>query len=160
MSQVEHSCCHPSETSATSVCRVCGNPGTPVSAITIGSLVREGRRPLLATAEGFSFCHTPDCDVVYFNNDADEYVEKEDVKVRVGIKEKEDPRPICYCFGWTRKQIEDEIARTGKSRAVEDITTKIKTLGCDCQRNNPSGVCCLKDVKDYIASARERAGRK
>jgi BFD-like [2Fe-2S] binding domain. len=141
-------------------CRVCGNPGTPVSAITIGSLVREGRRSQLGTADGFSFCHTPDCDVVYFNNSTDEYIGKEDLKVRVGIKEKEDPVPICYCFGWTRKKIDDEIARTGESRAVEDITARMKTTGCDCQRNNPSGMCCLKDIKNYMASARERGGQK
>lgn len=115
---------------------------------------------LLTSPEGFSFCHTPACAVVYFNNDADEYIEKGDAKVRVGIKETEDPRPICYCFGWTRGQIDDEVARTRKCSAVEDITAKIKTLGCDCQRNNPSGVCCLKDVKNYIAATREQAGRK
>jgi hypothetical protein len=160
MIQEEHSCCCPQETSTTPVCRVCGNPGTPVSGITIESLVGEERRSLLSSPEGFSFCRTPDCAVVYFNNTADEYIQKEDVKVRVGIKEREDPVPFCYCFGWTQKQIDDEIARTGKSLAVGDITVRIKTLGCDCQRNNPSGVCCLKDVKNYIATAQKRAGPK
>lgn len=160
MSKEEHSCCGEVETCTTSLCRACGNPGTPVSAITIESLVRNNRRPLLVTAEGYSFCHTPDCDVVYFNNNACEYIEKDEVKVRVGIKEKEDPRPICYCFGWTREQIDDEIARTGKSLAIEDITVKIKTLGCDCQRNNPSGMCCLTEVKNYIVAAQERRRQK
>ncbi len=158
MNQEEHSCCCPPETCTTSVCRVCGNPGTPVSGITVESLVREKRRSLLASPEGFSFCHTPVCAVVYFNNGADEYIEKEEVKVRIGIKETEDPVPLCYCFGWTQKKIDDEIARTGKSLVVEDITNKIKTIGCDCQRNNPSGMCCLKNVKNYIVTAQKRAG--
>jgi hypothetical protein len=139
---------------------VCGNPGNPVSGITIESLVKEEHRSLLTSPEGFSFCPTPDCAAVYFNNDADEYIEKEDVKVRVGIKETEDPVPLCYCFGWTQKKIDDEIARTGKCLAVEDITVKMKTSGCDCQRNNPSGMCCLKDVKNYMDTVLKRVEQK
>jgi hypothetical protein len=139
---------------------MCGNPGTPVSAITIESLVKKERQSRIASPDGFSFCHTPDCPVVYFNSNTGENIEKRDLKVRVGIKETEDPIPVCYCFGWTREQIDDEIHRTGKSLAVEDIANKIKTTGCDCQRNNPSGVCCLNDVKNYIAKAQDRAGQK
>ncbi|MDD1701161.1 MAG: (2Fe-2S)-binding protein [Methanoregula sp.] len=160
MSQVEHSCCCPAETCTSSVCWVCGNPGTPVKRITVESLVRERRQSLLATPEGFSFCHTANCAVVFFNNDADEYIKKADVKVRVGIKETEDPVPMCYCFGWTRKQIDEEIARTGKSLAVEDIMNRMKTAGCNCERNNPSGGCCLKDVKNYIDTVLKRAEQK
>jgi len=151
MEQNQHSCCcGPKNPDIKPVCRVCGNPGTPVTAITIESLVRKERRSQLASPEGFSFCHTPDCAVIYFNNDTDEYIEKGDVKIRVGIKETEDPVPLCYCFGWTQKKIADEIARTGKSLAVEDITNRMKTAGCNCERNNPSGGCCLTDVKNYL----------
>ena len=142
------------------VCRVCGNPGSPVMAITVTSLVRDKRRSRFVSPEGFSFCHTPDCAVVYFNNDTDEYIEKGDVKVRVGIKETEDPVPLCYCFGWTKKKITDDIRRTGKCLVVEDIINKMKTTGCDCERNNPSSGCCLKDVKNYIDKVQKRVERK
>jgi hypothetical protein len=121
-----------------------------VTAITIESLVRKECRSQLVSPEGFSFCHTPDCAMIYFNNETDEYIEKGDMKVRVGIKETEDPVPFCNCFGWTQKKIDDEIARTGKSLAVEDIMNNMKTAGCNCERNNPSSGCCLKDVKNYL----------
>ena len=128
MEQNPHSCCcGPKNPDIKPVCQVCGNPGTPVTRISVESLVREKRRSLLASPDGFSFCHTPDCAVVYFNNDTDEYIEKGDVNVRVGIKETEDPVPLCYCFGWTKKKVNDEIARTGKSLAVEDIMSRMKT---------------------------------
>ncbi len=139
---------------------MCGNPGTPITRISVESLVREKRQSLLASPDGFSFCHTPDCAVVYFNNDTDEYIEKRDVNVRVGIKETEDPVPLCYCFGWTKKKVNDEIARTGSCSAVEDIMNRMKTSGCDCEHNNPSGGCCLKDVTNYITVAREAAGKR
>ena len=119
---------------------MCGNPGTRVTRISVESLVREKRRSVLASPDGFSFCHTPDA-VVYFNNDTEEYIEKRDVNVRVGIKETGDPVPLCYCFGWTQKKIDDEITReTGKSLAIEEIMYRMKTSGCNCERNNPSGV--------------------
>jgi hypothetical protein len=161
MEQNQHSCCcGPKNPDIKPVCQVCGNPGTPVTRISVESLVREKRRSLLASPDGFSFCHTPDCAVVYFNNDTDEYIEKGDVNVRVGIKETEDPVPLCYCFGWTQKKIDDEITRTGKSLVVEDIMNRMKTAGCNCERNNPSGKCCLKDVTKYFTTTQKRIGQK
>ena len=161
MEQNQHSCCcGPKNPDIKPVCRVCGNSGTPVTAITIESLVRKERRSQLVSPEGFSFCRTPDCTVVYFNNNANEYIEKEDVNVRVGIKETEDPVPLCYCFGWTQKKIDDEIAWTGKNLAVEDIMNRMKTTGCNCERNNPSGGCCLKDVTKYLTTTQKRIGQK
>ena len=137
MEQNQHACCCGSKkTDSASVCRVCGNPGSPVPGITVGSLVKEARRSQLASPDGFSFCRTPGCAVVYFNNDTDKYIEKGDVKVRVGIKETEDPVSLCYCFGFTKKKIDDETARSGTCKAVEDIMNRMKTTGCNCERNN------------------------
>lgn len=153
MSQKGHECCCDGKTCEMSVCRFCGNPGAAVTRITLESQVKTERRSLLTSVEGFSFCRSSDCPVVYFNNDTGEYIEKEDMKVRVGIKETEDPAPLCYCFGWTKKKIDEDIARTGTSAAVQDILDKMKTAGCNCERNNPSGGCCLKDVTDYVAAA-------
>jgi hypothetical protein len=82
------------------------------------------------------------------------------IQGRVGIKETEDPVSLCYCFGWTKKKIDDEIVRTGTCKAVEDIMNRMKTTGCNCERNNPSGGCCLKDVTQYLTVAQERIGQK
>lgn len=156
----QHSCCCGPAAKTASVCQVCGNPGSPVNGITIESLVRDERSSRLVSRNGFSFCRTVDCPVVYFDNLQEEYIEKKDVKVRVGIKETEDPVPVCYCFGWTQKKIDDEIILTGRSSAIDDITNKMKTIGCGCERNNPSGMCCLKDVKNYITTSQAHLGKK
>lgn len=154
-----HSCCGGPAAKTASVCWRCGNPGSPVSGITIEAMVRDKRSTRVRSRESFSFCHTPDCPIIYFDNMQREYIEKRDVKVRVGIKETEDPIHVCYCFGWTRKMIHDEIARIGKSSAIDDITTRMKTTGCNCERNNPSGVCCLNDVKNSITAYKHIRGR-
>ena len=149
-------CCHPDAT-GDQVCRVCGNHGTAVPAITVASLVAPDRRSRLASLEGFSSCRTPDCPVAYFASERDEYIDKADLTVRIGVKETDDPAPLCYCFGWTKRMVDDEVARTGTSSAVREITERMRATGCTCERTNPSGRCCLLDVQAYISLAAERA---
>jgi hypothetical protein len=66
--------------------------------------------------------------------------------IRVGAKEESDPIPICYCFGFTRKDIEDEIAETGCSAVADRISAEVKAGRCACEVKNPSGKCCLGEV--------------
>lgn len=71
-------------------------------------------------------------------------------KGRVGLKEKEDPIPVCYCFGWSREKILNQIKEEGKSKAVEEISAKLRLGECACEIKNPSGRCCLKEVKRVV----------
>jgi hypothetical protein len=85
--------------------------------------------------------------VVYFPFDPQAPTfRREDLLVRVGAKEKGDPIPVCYCFGFTRKDIRDEITETGHSTVAERITAEVKAGNCACEVKNPSGKCCLGDV--------------
>lgn len=74
--------------------------------------------------------------------------------MRVGVRGTADPIPICYCFGFTRKDIEDEIAETGRSTVADRITVEVRAGRCACELKNPSGKCCLgsikRVVKDYM----------
>ncbi len=150
------SCCHP-DAAGGQICRVCRNPGTLVPAITVESLVTPDRRIRLVSSDGFSACRTPNCQVTYFANERNEYIDKADLAVRIGVKETDDPAPLCYCFGWTKRMVDDEVARTGTSSAVCEITDRMRATGCACEVTNPSGRCCLPDVQAYVAHAAERA---
>jgi len=77
--------------------------------------------------------------------------------VRVGAKETADPIPICYCFGFTRQDIWDEIRSTGKSTVAKRITAEVEAGRCACEVKNPSGKCCLGDV---TRTAKDRLGQK
>jgi len=95
----------------------------------------------------YYFCDASDCELVYFALDTEApRFRREDLMVRVGAKETADPIPICYCFGFTRQDIWDEIRSTGKSTVAERITTEVKAGHCACEVKNPSGKCCLGDV--------------
>ncbi|MBI4303071.1 MAG: copper chaperone Copz family protein, partial [Chloroflexi bacterium] len=146
----EHCGCDDSTSGGGSVCRECGNEGKLAKALTLKSLVKKPRLETIKSLDGFYFCETPACKVVYFNNEQDVYLNKADISIRVGIKETDDPVPVCYCFGWTRKRILDQIERKGFSTAVQEISPRVKAGDCTCEVNNPAGRCCLGQVTKLV----------
>jgi hypothetical protein len=46
---------------------------------------------------------------------------------------------ICYCFQYTKKQIEKDYLDNGHSTILERIILEKKTGGCDCAQKNPKG---------------------
>src|SRR5262249_36563398 len=96
------------------VCPVNGARSKQVDMLTVKSLVRQ--LPLGMPHARYYFCEAQDCDVVYFALDSQAPVfRRADLLVRVGVKETAGPIPVCYCFGFTRGDIHDEIAETGRS---------------------------------------------
>jgi hypothetical protein len=116
-----------------------------VDALTVKSLVR--KLPLGMPNTQYYFCDASDCELVYFALDREApRFRREDLVVRVGAKETTDPIPICYCFGFTRQDIWDEIGSTRKSTLAERIKAEVEAGHCACEVKNPSGKCCLGDV--------------
>ena len=129
-------------------CTACGKTGKPVKRETLEHLLKEDRVSLVRDTQ-YYFCQTPHCNVVYFSRNADTFY-KTDLKVRVGLKETAEPIPVCYCFGYTRKMIEDDFLRNGCSTIQKEITKKVKEGVCRCEVTNPQGACCLGDVAQVI----------
>ena len=130
-------------------CPVNGARSKQVGVLTVKSLVRH--TPLGMSNDQYYFCEARDCDVVYFPFDPQAPTfRRQDLVVRVGAKETADPIPICYCFGFTRKDIEDEIAASGRSTVAERISAEVKQGNCACEVKNPSGKCCLGDVTRIV----------
>jgi hypothetical protein len=46
---------------------------------------------------------------------------------------------VCYCFQFTRKQIERDYIDNGRSTILKKIAQEKKTGGCDCGLKNPKG---------------------
>jgi hypothetical protein len=46
---------------------------------------------------------------------------------------------ICYCFEYTRDDIEQDYIKDGRSLIMEKIAAEKKAGGCDCAINNPKG---------------------
>ncbi len=135
-------------------CPVSGTRSKQVAALTVKSLVR--RLPFKMPPTQYYFCDAPGCDIVYFPADSQAPTFRcGDLLVRIGAKEIEDPIPVCYCFGITKNQIEQEIRSVGKSTAAERITAEVKAGNCACEVKNPSGKCCLGDIARAVKFAKE-----
>ena len=139
-----------SVTQPVNICKVCGEAGLPVRSITLQNIVNKNIIENMETLENFYFCKSPDCDTIYFNNSKDIYLNKNDVKIRVGIKETTPPVPICYCFEINKEDLYTEIKKEGDSKAVKFIEDKIKNGECSCETKNPSGRCCINDVRKTV----------
>jgi hypothetical protein len=44
---------------------------------------------------------------------------------------------VCYCFNYTKKQIENDYVENGRSVILEKIASEKKSGGCDCTIKNP-----------------------
>lgn len=98
----------------------------------------------------YHFCASPDCRVVYFPEGQGTIFYTEDLRLRVGTKEKDDPKPLCYCFGFDEADLRNEIAATWQTSIPNLIAELLKADICACEARNPSGACCLGDITKAI----------
>lgn len=134
-------------------CHSCNQRGKPVARETVEALIKSDFRDTV-NGRAYAFCDTPTCPVVYYAADGSPVL-KTQLRVRVGVKETEDPIPVCYCFNVTERMIREEIEQTGRSTASARIRTEVKAENCHGEVENPSGRCCLGDV----VAAEKRAAR-
>lgn len=46
---------------------------------------------------------------------------------------------VCYCFGYTVNDIEQDFIKNERSLIIEKISAEKKACGCDCVNKNPKG---------------------
>ena len=46
---------------------------------------------------------------------------------------------VCYCFGYTKYDIEQDFITNGRSLILEKIAAEKKAGACDCANKNPKG---------------------
>lgn len=141
-------------------CPNCGVEGQKVKNITVRSMVLDNLIENVGDQD-FFFCRTPDCPVVYFDSISGRRFDKHDVKVRVWLKETEDPIPVCYCNEVTEKEILDEILKNGCPPALEEIQKRTGAgKGGKCLTRNPSGRCCHPAIKAVLQKGRRCLRRR
>ncbi|HZE70493.1 MAG TPA: hypothetical protein VE135_13335 [Pyrinomonadaceae bacterium] len=137
--------CPGDELHETGRCGSCKSKGKPVSRKTVLLMLKP---ELLERAMhgSYSFCSEQNCSIVYFEDKCCEHFSVDDLRIRVGVKVKDDPIPLCYCFGFDENHIRDEIGRTGNTSIPEKVSGLIREGLCACEARNPAGVCCLAEV--------------
>ena len=150
---MSETCCIVPHTGEIPTCPMNSQVTKPVGRQTVESLVKPEVKAEL-TPQPYYFCDAPDCDMVYVSALGDHLIAKDQLRVRVGIKETEDPIPLCYCFGYDRKDVRDDIRRKGETGIQKIITERVRAGECRCEVTNPSGGCCLGTVSKEIKHAR------
>lgn len=102
-------------------------------------------------------CGDPDCPVVYFG-DQGVLVTVESVRTVPGFK-LSGRGQVCYCFGYTEKEIAGEIRPDEVNRIDEFVRNQIADHNCACDVRNPSGKCCLPEVSRIVKQARKELAR-
>jgi len=46
---------------------------------------------------------------------------------------------VCYCFEYTKKDIENDFDKNSRSLIYEKIVSEKRAGGCNCASNNPYG---------------------
>jgi len=123
----------------------CLGQGRPVTRKTVMLMLKPDLLDQAMTGK-FSFCSARDCPVVYFEDQGNRSFTVDDLRTRVGLKAKEDPIPLCYCFGFDKSHMREEISQTGETTIPETISRLIREGLCACDARNPSGMCCLGEV--------------
>jgi len=124
-------------------CLSCDGPSRLVSLRTMLLMLKPELFDQVGESQ-YRFCASPDCQVVYFSR-ARSFTTV-DLRVRVGLKEKDGPIPLCYCFGFSEQAVSEEIATKGHTTIPQHIRALIKERMCACEERNPSGACCLGEV--------------
>ena len=147
------SCCSTSQRPpASRSCPASDFRGKPVEWLTVAALAARRVPP----RQDFWLCEDSDCDVVYFGEDGT-LLGTSDMRVIPSFKGSPSQNDlVCYCFLYSRQDIEDELKASGDTTIFERISAEVKAGNCACEVRNPSGKCCLGDVKRAIQETRER----
>lgn len=131
------------------VCSRCSGSGDRVHLVTLESLLHPEAWARVRPSR-YRFCASSDCEVVYFPEDGSSPFTKPDLTVRVGIKEQEGPRLVCYCFGHSIEEVQQQVEETGGSTVPTEILARIQADTCWCRTKNPHGRCCLGAIRQLI----------
>ncbi|MDP2876881.1 MAG: hypothetical protein Q8O00_11900 [Holophaga sp.] len=148
----DHACCGPRATGLLA-CPRCRSLGKPVSRDTASRFISTEAMVTLGAGE-IRFCPHPACPVAYYAPSGTAIL-KDQLSVRLGIKETEAPRPICHCFGHSMESLAAEWEAKGSVSAVIEVMGKVRAGECHCEELNPQGVCCLTELRRAVLSLQE-----
>jgi hypothetical protein len=142
---MSESCCSiPAVEGDAARCPASGFEGKPVDWTTVAALTIGTVPP----RQDFRLCRDPECEVVYYGSGG-AVLRTGDIHVRPGFKTGSDGL-VCYCFSHREADIARELAERGTTGIFDSIKREVQTGNCACEVRNPSGKCCLGEVRETI----------
>lgn len=134
-------------------CPACDEKGKKIDTNTIKAMLDISLHAM--RHDGYAFCRSEACPVVYFALDGEQTLTEVDLRVAVHQKHPDDDDVfVCYCFRHTPGSIRSELVETGQSTVVETVTEGTQGGQCACDIRNPQGSCCLGNVRAAVKRAK------
>ena len=136
--------CSPSQPTSDQArpCPVSGFSGEPVAWLTVVALTAGPVPP----KQEFWLCRDPACDVVYFGS-LEALISTRELRTEPDFKAGA-AGFVCYCF----LHRHEEVAARGGASVFEEVQRKVKAGDCACEVRNPSGKCCLRDLRKLLGA--------
>lgn len=138
-------------------CPECGTAAETIYTDTVRNMVEPLSNLSIEDDVQYHVCKTQDCSVVYFREDGQQQLMESEIRVPVNFKQSEEAldRQLCYCFGFTKQDVLDELkAKDGDESAIPGwIAERVQNEECACRQKNPKGGCCLSDVQPAVKDA-------
>jgi hypothetical protein len=126
------------------ICPECDSLMNPVAVKTVKHLLEYELARALQQGT-FWHCANPDCDVVYArfadnttSDTPDEVFRRDDIKECAQAHAAGRDRLVCYCFGYTVGEIEDD-AVSDTDSVPAAIAAEVRAGNCACEVKNPAG---------------------
>ena len=136
---------------APALCPTSKTRGTSVEWLTVAALTKVPVPP----RQAFWLCRESSCNVAYFGEHGTT-ISGNELRLVPGFKDESDDGLLCYCFNVSGAEIERELRTTGATNVIERITDEVKAKNCACEVRNPSGKCCLGELKEGVAAIKKR----
>ncbi|MEG3639975.1 putative iron-sulfur cluster-binding metallochaperone [Magnetococcus sp. PR-3] len=132
-------------------CPTCKNLGSVVKPLTPKHTLKAEFRSHVNEHGHYHFCESPSCPVVYYDALSESVFTQDQLINRVTIKDDHPKTPLCYCFKVLKEDALKELAQQGTTDVIAMIQERMKKHGCQCEKLNPRGGCCLQDIKQWLA---------
>ena len=130
-------------------CPECEEQGQFVKNITVKHIVKKDMKDTVGEHD-CHLCRNPSCDVGYYNTDEKIVIKKDSFKRPIWLKEGSDPVIACYCGNIKEEDILKTVIETELTELQPIMIYLHGSIGCDCQKTNPTGHCCTAFFKSTI----------
>lgn len=137
-------CATPPTASEGECCPISGQKGRRVPWRTVAALTVVE----LPARQDFWICLDPECDVVYFGRNGI-VITGDALHVEPGFKAGQKNPTVCYCFNVRESDLCGDCPEQ-RNAVLQMIQDRIREQSCACEVRNPTGKCCLGEVKRLV----------
>lgn len=134
-------------------CPSCSSKGRKLSLRTLLAFAKQEDLRQLNTQSQWYLCTSSDCQIGYFSsNETISTASMLEVPFHKGTSLQ---RKVCFCFGYSVKDLDEDIRTKGVSSIEPSIREACQKGLQSCETLNPQGRCCLGNINSILRNYRD-----